>query len=130
MYRISAQGELIINYDSAEILISIDREKYGIFESARSAAEKHLKEEYSTIFHNQPGMESPEVHFMSDGNRLKISSKVISENIPDGKVAAMSLVVFSIISIMNSIKGEAFMVHDEDKFTKIKNVEITSIVKI
>ncbi len=130
MYRIIAQGELIINFDSAGILISIDRNKYSIFERARSAAEKQFKEFSSTAITTEENIQSPEIHFMSDGNRLKISSKILSDRLPEGKVAAVSLVMLAIISIVDSIKGEDFIVNDENNFTKVKNVEIVSIEKV
>ena len=130
MYRIIAQGELIINFESAGILISIDRDKYSIFERARSAAEKQLGEFSSAIITTKDEIQSPEIHFMSDGNRLKISSKLLADKLPEGKVAAVSLVMYAIISIVDSIKGEDFIANDENNFTKIKNVEIVSIEKI
>ena len=130
MYRIIAQGELVINFESAGILISIDRDKYSIFERARSAAEKQLREFSSVIITTKEEKQSPEIHFMSDGNRLKISSKLLADKLPEGKVAALSLVMLAIISIIDSIKGEDFIANDENNFTKIKNVEIVSIEKI
>jgi hypothetical protein len=130
MYRIIAQGELIINIDSAGILISIDRDKYSIFERARSAAEKQLREFSSATITTEENIRSPEIHFMSDGNRLKISSKLLADSLPEGKVAAVSLVMLAIISIVDSIKGEDFIVNDENNFTKVKNVEIVSIEKV
>ena len=130
MYRIIAQGELIINFESAGILISIDRDKYSIFERARSAAEKLLGEFSSANITTKDEIQSPEIHFMSDGNRLKISSKLLADKLPEGKVAAVSLVMFAIISIVDSIKGEDFIANDENNFTKVKNVEIVSIEKV
>ncbi|MHB1709032.1 MAG: hypothetical protein ACYCT2_06110 [Thermoplasmataceae archaeon] len=130
MYRIIAQGELIINFESAGILISIDRDKYSIFERARTAAEKQLKDYSSVIIKTEENIHSPEIHFMSDGNRLKVSSKLLADKLPAGKVAAISLVMFAIISIVDSIKGEDFIVNDENNFTKVKNVEIVSIEKV
>jgi|GEM_PF-2737880 uncharacterized protein (DUF362 family) len=130
MYRIIAQGELLINFESAEILISIDRDKYSIFERARTAAEEQLRQYSSAIVTTKEEVKSPEIHFMSDGNRLRISSKLLSDRLPEGKVAALSLVMFAIISIVNSIKGEDFIVNDENNFTKVKNVEIVSIERV
>ena len=130
MYRIIAQGELVINLESAGILISIDRDKYSIFERARSAAEKQLGEFSSATNTTKENIRSPEIHFMSDGNRLKISSKLLADRLPEGKVAAVSLVMLAIISIVDSIKGEDFIVNDENNFTKVKNVQIVSIEKV
>lgn len=127
MYDIAARGDLIINSENSGILIDIDGRKYSIFEKARVESKTLFAGLRDGILKAETRIERQEVHFTSDGNRLKVSSRIRSSDLPDGKIAALSLVTAALLSIVNSIKEESFMVNDSNNFTKIKNIEITKV---
>ncbi|MEM0155117.1 MAG: hypothetical protein QW597_00750 [Thermoplasmataceae archaeon] len=130
MFRLEARGDLIVNLESSGTLITIDRDRYSIFEKSRVESIAILSEIGGRLLGHEVKIECPEVHFESDGNRLKVLSKLSSNDAAGGKVAAIVLVSAAMLSLLNSIKGEDFMINDENNFTKIKNLEITRIEKI
>jgi hypothetical protein len=130
MYRLEARGDLILNLETSGTLITIDRESYSIFDKSRKESIAILSEIGEMFLSHDTVIENPEVHFDSDGNRLKVLSRITCNDPADGKVAAILLVSGAMLSMLNSIKGEGFIINDDNNFTKIKNLEITKIEKI